>query len=174
MSQNTPGRGVGKVMLIVAWALGLFLATRYFGQWQDAQRNPNQAISSHQGAGFIEVQLASNGQGHFLASGQINGQAVAFLLDTGATDVAVPGDLAERLGLKRGAPVSLHTANGTSTGYRTQLDRLQLGDIVLRDVRALVAPGMTGDEVLLGMSALKQLEFSQRDGTLMLRQTTTP
>lgn len=174
MSNANAGRGAGKVMLIIAWALGLFLATRFFGQWQDAQRNPNQELSSQQGAGFIEVRLASNGQGHFLASGQINGQPVAFLLDTGATDVAVPGDLAERLDLKRGAPVSLHTANGTSTGYRTQLDRLQLGDIVLRDVRALVAPGMTGNEVLLGMSALKQLEFSQRDGTLLLRQTTTP
>jgi aspartyl protease family protein len=173
MSEANAGRGVGKVMLIVAWALGLFLATRFFGQWQDAQRNPNQEVSSQQGAGFIEVKLASNGQGHFLASGQINGQSVAFLLDTGATYVAVPGDLAERLGLKRGTPVSLQTANGSSTGYRTQLARLQLGDIVLQDVRALVAPGMDGEEILLGMSALKQLEFSQRDGTLLLRQTTT-
>jgi aspartyl protease family protein len=173
MSSASPGRGVGKVMWIVAWALGLFLATRFFGQWQDAQRNPNQVLSSQQGAGFVEVQLLGNGQGHFLASGQINGQSVAFLLDTGATDVAIPGALAEQLGLKRGAPIRLHTANGTSTGYRTQLARLQLGDIVLTDVRALVTPGMQGDEVLLGMSALKQLEFTQRDGTLLLRQTIT-
>ncbi len=173
MSAASPGRGVGKVMWIVAWALGLWLATRFFGQWQEAQRNPNQVLSSQQGAGFVEVQLASNGQGHFLASGQINGQPVAFLLDTGATDVAIPAGVAKQLGLKRGAPISLHTANGTSTGYRTQLARLQLGAIVLTDVRALVAPGMQGDEILLGMSALKQLEFTQRDGTLLLRQTTT-
>ncbi len=173
MSAASPGRGVGKVMWIVAWALGLFLATRFFGQWQDAQRNPNQVLSSQQGAGFVEVRLASNGQGHFLASGQINGQPVAFLLDTGATDVAIPAGVAKQLGLQQGAPVSLHTANGSSTGYRTHLARLQLGAIVLNDVRALVLPGMQGDEILLGMSALKQLEFTQRDGSLLLRQTTT-
>lgn len=55
---------------------------------------------------------------------------------------------------------------------RTRLDSLQLGDIVLRDVRALVVPGLGGEQVLLGMSALKQLEFTQRGGTLLLRQTT--
>jgi aspartyl protease family protein len=174
MSNASPGRGVGKLMWIVAWALGLFLATRFFGQWQDAQRNPNQVLSSQQGAGFVEVQLAGNGQGHYLANGQINGQTVAFLLDTGATDVAIPAAVAEQLDLQRGTPISLHTANGTSTGYRTRLARLQLGAIVLSDVRALVVPGMQGDEILLGMSALKQLEFTQRDGTLLLRQTTTP
>ncbi|MGH8436900.1 MAG: retropepsin-like aspartic protease family protein, partial [Pseudomonas sp.] len=114
-----------------------------------------------------------NGQGHFVSSGRINDETVLFLLDTGATDVAVPAKLAKRLGLKRGAPVTLNTANGLSNGYRTHLERLQLGAIVLHDVRALVAPGMEGDEVLLGMSALKQLEFTQRDGTLVLRQTTT-
>jgi aspartyl protease family protein len=173
MSAASPGRGVGKLMWIVAWGLGLFLATRFFGQWQDAQRNPNQVLSSQQGVGFVEVRLAGNGQGHFLANGQINGQTVAFLLDTGATDVAIPAGVAKQLGLERGAPISLQTANGSSTGYRTHLARLQLGAIVLTEVRALVLPGMHGDEILLGMSALKQLEFTQRDGTLLLRQTTT-
>ncbi len=160
-------------MLVLAWGAGLLLATHFFGRWENEQRNPNQVPASSRGEGYIEVRLAGNGQGHFLSSGQINGQAVLFLLDTGATDVAVPAELAKRLGLKRGAPVTLNTANGRSTGYRTHLERLQLGDIVLQDVRALVAPGMDGDEVLLGMSALKQLEFTQRDGTLVLRQTIT-
>jgi len=172
MSEQAPGRRAGRIMLILAWGAGLLLATKFFGQWEETQYNPNQAPSSQRGDGYIEVRLAGNGQGHFVANGRIDGQEVRFLLDTGATDVAVPGELAKRLGLKRGAPVGLHTANGRSTGYRTHLDSLQLGDIILRDVRALVAPGMDGDEVLLGMSALKQLEFTQRDGTLVLRQTT--
>ena len=50
---------------------------------------------------------------------------------------------------------------------------VNLGQATAADVRALIAPGMHGEEVLLGMSALKQLEFTQRDGTLLLRQTTT-
>ncbi|WP_137887076.1 TIGR02281 family clan AA aspartic protease [Pseudomonas sp. 2FE] len=173
MTAQTVGRRAGRVMLVLAWGAGLLLATRFFGQWEDEQHNPNQLPSSSQGAGYIEVRLLGNGQGHFVSSGKINGETVVFLLDTGATDVAIPAGLAKRLGLKRGAPVTLNTANGRSNGYRTHLERLQLGDIVLQDVRALVAPGMDGDEVLLGMSALKQLEFTQRDGTLVLRQTTT-
>ncbi|OZB13525.1 MAG: hypothetical protein B7X58_09350 [Marinobacter sp. 34-60-7] len=108
-----------------------------------------------------------------VASGRINGEAVVFLLDTGATDVAIPAELAEKLGLARGAPILLQTANGQTTGYRTVLDSLSLGDIVLRDVRAIVAPGFDGEQILLGMSALKQLEFTQRAGTLVLRQHAT-
>ena len=94
------------------------------------------------------------------------------MLDTGATDVSIPASLAQRLNLEQGAAVTLSTANGRSQGYRTRLQQLKLGDIVLHDVRALVAPGLSGDQVLLGMSALKQLEFTQRGGTLLLRQTT--
>ena len=121
----------------------------------------------------IEVHLDSNPQGHFVADGRINGETVTFLLDTGATDVAIPAKLGDRLGLSRGAPVMLHTANGQTTGYRTVLDSLALGDILLHDVRAIVAPGFGGEQILLGMSALKQLEFTQRAGTLVLRQHAT-
>ncbi len=172
MSQQAPGKRAGRVLLILAWCAGLFLATRFFGEWEARRENPNSALTSQQGAGYIEVKLVSNGQGHFVASGQINGQPATFMLDTGATDVAIPVALAERLGLEKGAPVTLSTANGRSQGYRTRLERLQLGDIVLRDVRALIAPGLDGEQVLLGMSALKQLEFTQRGGTMLLRQTT--
>ncbi|NBA93939.1 TIGR02281 family clan AA aspartic protease [Pseudomonas sp. R5(2019)] len=171
MSSQPPGKRAGRVLLVLAWGAGLFLATRFFGQWEQRQENPNAVVSSQQGDGFIEVQLASNGQGHFVADGQINGEPVQFLLDTGATDVAIPESVARKMGLERGAPVTLSTANGQSQGYRTQLTEVQLGDIVLRNVRALVAPGLPGEQVLLGMSALKQLEFTQRGGTLLLRQT---
>jgi aspartyl protease family protein len=158
--------------MVLAWCAALFLATRFFGQWEARQQNPNTVISSEQGEGFIEVKLASNTQGHFVASGQINGQPVDFMLDTGATDVSIPAEMAERLKLEKGFGVTLSTANGRTQGYRTRIDRLQLGDIVLRDVRALVVPGLDGKQVLLGMSALNQLEFTQRGGTMLLRQTT--
>ncbi|CAI8881906.1 MULTISPECIES: TIGR02281 family clan AA aspartic protease [unclassified Pseudomonas] len=172
MSQQAPGKRAGRVLLVLAWCAGLFLATRFFGDWEQRQENPNTQVSSQQGEGFIEVKLVGNGQGHFVADGQINGQPVNFMLDTGATDVSIPAGLAQRLNLEKGAAVTLSTANGRSQGYRTRLQQLKLGDIVLHDVRALVAPGLSGDQVLLGMSALKQLEFTQRGGTLLLRQTT--
>lgn len=172
MSQQTPGKRAGRVFMVLAWCAALFLATRFFGQWEARQQNPNTVVSSEQGEGFIEVKLASNTQGHFVASGQINGQPVDFMLDTGATDVSIPAEMAEQLKLEKGFGVTLSTANGRTQGYRTRIDRLQLGDIVLRDVRALVVPGLDGKQVLLGMSALNKLEFTQRGGTMLLRQTT--
>lgn len=158
--------------MVLAWCAALFLATRFFGQWEERQQNPNVVVTSEQGEGFIEVKLLGNAQGHFVASGQINGQPVNFMLDTGATDVAIPAEMAGRLKLEQGFGVTLSTANGRTEGYRTRVDRLQLGDIVLRDVRAIVVPGLDGNQVLLGMSALNKLEFTQRGGTMLLRQTT--
>lgn len=169
MSQPA-GKRAGRVLMIVAWAAAMFLATRFFGQWEERQHNPNSQPQSSHGEGFIEVRLLSNGQGHFVADGAINGQAVHFMLDTGATDVAIPESLAKALDLQRGAPVVLSTANGRTEGYRTRLQSLQLGDIHLREVRALVVPGLDGETILLGMSALKQLEFTQRGGSMLLRQ----
>ncbi len=172
MSEQTPGRRAGRVMWVLAWGAGLLLATHFFGNWEDRQRNPNQTPQSLHGDGFVEVSLASSRQGHYVVNGQIDGQDVTFLLDTGATQVAIPSQVARDLGLQAGAPVQIRTANGLATAHRTRLERLQLGDIVLHDVSALIAPGMDGDEILLGMSALKQLEFSQKGGTLVLRQST--
>ena len=159
-------------MLIVAWAAALFLATRFFGDWEQRQENPNTAVASQHGDGYIEVQLIANRQGHFVMTGQVNARPVQFMLDTGATDVAIPVSVADQLGLARGARVEVSTANGRSEGFRTTLDRLQIGDIVLTNVRALVLPGLDGEQALLGMSAMKQLEFTQRGGTMLLRQKT--
>ncbi|EPN47545.1 hypothetical protein A245_30773, partial [Pseudomonas syringae pv. actinidiae ICMP 19096] len=96
-NQPQPGKRAGKVLMIVAWAAGLFLATRFFGGWEDKQQNPNAVVSSQHGDGYIEVQLAGNRQGHFVSTGQINGRTVEFMIDTGATDVAIPGDMADSL-----------------------------------------------------------------------------
>jgi aspartyl protease family protein len=173
VSAQPAGKRAGRVMLLLAWGAALLLATKFFGDWEDAQRNPNRTPESHHGSGYVEVHLASSRQGHYMADGTINGEDVTFLLDTGATQVAVPIAVAQRLGLQAGAAITISTANGRATAHRTRLQRLQLGDIVLTDVDALIAPGMGGDDVLLGMSALKQLEFTQRGGTLMLRQSTS-
>ena len=170
MSEALPGQRAGRVMLIIAWLLALALATWLFGNWQDGKRNPNQAPQSVHGDGFIEVRLASGQGGHYLLDGQINTQPVTFLLDTGATQVAIPLEIAERLGLEKAARIQVHTANGTAQGWRTAIHSLQLGDIQLQQVAAIIVPNMPGAQVLLGMSALKQLEFTQRDGSLVLRQ----
>ena len=164
------GKSLGKAMLIAAWVIVLGLLTTFFADWENRQHNPNARIQGQVQSNVREVVLESNRMHHYVATGLINGSEVVFLLDTGASDVVVPAQLAGKLGLKRGASGYARTANGTVKIYRTQLETLDLGVIHLKDVRASINPGMTGNEVLLGMSALKHVEFTQRGTQLTLRQ----
>ncbi|NHN38094.1 TIGR02281 family clan AA aspartic protease [Pseudomaricurvus alcaniphilus] len=170
---NSPDtRGMGRGMLIVFWLLVMGILTWWFGSWEGQLLNPNQQPVSADTGQYREVILESNRQHHYVASGLINGEAVTFLLDTGATDVVIPAQLARRLQLQAGQAGRAMTANGLVTVYSTRLDNLQLGSIRLYDVAASINPGMSGDGVLLGMSALRNIEFSQRQGQLILRQPT--
>ena len=92
------------------------------------------------------------------------------MLDTGATEVSVPQELAEYLGLRRGRPQTVWTANGSIVTYGSRLDEVRLGPIALRGVGAHINPHMDGKEVLLGMSFLKDLELVQRESELTIRQ----
>jgi len=157
-------------MTIAAWIVLLIIATLYFDRFLERQHNPNQAVVSVTQDGSTAITLQRNRLGHYVANGRINGTQVRFLLDTGATDVSVPGHIARKLRLERGARVQVATANGTIPVYLTLLHRVQIGDILLHDVRATINPHMQQDEVLLGMSFLKHLEFTQRGDQLVLRQ----
>jgi len=170
LSSSQPGQGAGRVMLILCWLAALLLATWFFGAFEEKRENPNQNPASQRHERSIEVALQSSSGGHYRMTGKINGEKVRLLLDTGATSVAIPVGVAKRLNLRSGAGVSIRTANGTATAHMTRLDSLQLGDIALYDVEALISPGMEGEEILLGMSALRQLEFTHKDGRLLLRQ----
>lgn len=161
---------LGKWMLYVAWAIFLGLLTFAFQQWLARERNPNRAPTTVRDRESMSVSLKQNRQGHYYVSGSINDKPVEFIVDTGATDVSVPAELARALNLDRGMPEQLQTANGVVTGYATRLAQVRVGDIEQRDVRAHINPGMDGDEVLLGMSFLRRLEFTQRGDTLILRQ----
>ena len=79
-------------------------------------------------------------------------------------------DLADHLSLRRGQPGRAMTANGPVTVYSTSIDELSIGDIKLYNVPASINPGMSDQAILLGMSALKQIEFVQRGDSLTLRQ----
>jgi aspartyl protease family protein len=162
---------IGAVMTVLAWIVVLGLLSVFFSGWMEKLNNPNQQVRVVLSAdGVREVVLRQNRAGHYVASGAINGQPVTFLLDTGATSVSVPASVAGPLGLKRGAAMRANTANGTITTYATRLDRVQLGNISLDNVRADINPHMLGDEVLLGMSFLRKLEFTQRNRELTIRQ----
>jgi aspartyl protease family protein len=161
---------LGRWMIFATWVGVLVLLTLGFSEWLEYDYNPNRDPASGEGARSGEVVLVRNRGGHYVASGVINGQPVVFLVDTGASDVSVPGELARELGLPRGAPLAMQTAGGLVTGYATRLDSVRLGDIELKDVRASINPHAGDLEVLLGMSFLRQLELVQRGDRLTLRQ----
>lgn len=167
--QPAPGRKLGKGMWMATWLIGLGLLTLFFAEKEQSWINPNQAPEHRTtAAGAQEVVLQMNRQGHYLVSGNINGKSADFLLDTGATDVVVSGNLAKAYGLKRGHRSIASTANGNVTVYATRIDQLTIGNINLYQVPASINPGMD-DLILLGMSALKQIELTQRGDTLTLR-----
>ncbi len=168
-AQSSKRLGFG--MIAAAWVILLGLLTLLFGDVLEKQQNPNQEVQGRVlESGIREARLQRNRSGHYVASGLINGRPVRFLLDTGATTVSVPAGLAEHLGLVRGRPQLASTANGVVTTYTTRLKNVRLGELSVDNVRANINPGMRGEDVLLGMSFLKQLEFTQRGAILTIRQ----
>ncbi len=157
-------------MGLVAFVMIVGLMTLLFDDVIETRNNPNQQINSISTDNYREIVLKRNPGGHYMATGNINGRSVNFMLDTGATVVSIPENMANKLRLEKGYPMQAQTANGTITVYTTVLDSVQLGDIILKDVHASINPGMNTDEVLLGMSFLKHLDFSQQGRQLIIRQ----
>ncbi len=162
--------GMGRNMTIIASVIGLALATWIFSGVEERHENPNRTPDSYSANNQTVVKLERNRYGHYVTSGYLNDKPVVYMLDTGATVVAIPGSLENRLNLRRGREYQTHTANGTGTAYATEIDYIQIGDIRLNNVRASILPGMEGEQILLGMDALKQLEFRQKGRELTLIQ----
>jgi aspartyl protease family protein len=160
----------GKLFLGLSWVFLLGGLTLYFNEHLKDEANPNRNPESFLTADYAEVRLARNQQHHFVATGRINGQEVTFLVDTGATQVALNPALAARLNLPKGREGFANTANGVTPTFDTRIDRLDLGAITLTAVPASITLGMQNDEVLLGMSALRHLDLQMQDGLLTLRQ----
>jgi len=108
--------------------------------------------------------------GMYLTNGSVNGYQVDFLVDTGASAIALNAATAKRLGLdfRRAPQVGVSTASGQELAYDIMLDEVQLGAITLNNIRALVIDGAEPARALLGMSFLNQLDMQQRGDRLEL------
>jgi aspartyl protease family protein len=170
---KTPVR-LGAAMYVLAALLLLALMTLLFDDAIEHQRNPNRAPQeTTTDAGRTSIALQQNRAGHYVFDGFVNGMPVEFLLDTGATDVSVPASVANELRLQRGARLQAMTANGMTAAYATTIDKLAIGTLEETGIRASIVPNLPGEQILLGMSFLKRLDFSQRGDTLILTQRTT-
>ncbi len=163
-------RFTAKLFQVSFWLLLLAAMAFYFSGYLDQRDNPNRHLLQYvQHDGPSEVVLHRNRSGHYIAPGQINGHDVIFLLDTGATTISVPERVARQAGLEAGRASRVTTASGVVQVYQTQLSSVQLGNIRMHQVPAHINPHMPSDIVLLGMSFMKNLEMTQRDGVLTLR-----
>ena len=116
-----------------------------------------------------KIVLTAGSGGHFMTAGQINGRAVQFMVDTGATTVAMGALDAERAGLnyKSGQPVMMSTANGVTQGYRIKLDSVRVGEVEVLGVDAVVTP-QAMPFMLLGNSFLARFQMLRDNDQLTL------
>lgn len=126
--------------------------------------------SSAAGGAPQRLVLQADARGHFVSSGQVNHRAVQFIVDTGATTVAIGRLEAERLGVKpgEGQAVRMQTANGTTQGWRVRLDSVRAGPLEQRDVDAIIT-NEPMPYVLLGNSFLRAYEMTRRGDQLVLQ-----
>jgi len=120
-----------------------------------------------------EEKIYADDRGMFRSVGTINGRTVRFLLDTGATTVAMNKSQAKQLGVNyrmNGERVIISTASDNVKGYRVRLKSVSLGKIKQRNVEAMVIDGDHPGPILLGMSFLGKLKVEKAGEIMKIRQ----
>ncbi len=132
------------------------------------------AMASSPPTGSRTLSIPRDFRGHFATEGRIDGQRIAFMVDTGASVIALNESSAARFGLR---PVPnqyvarVSTANGTIKAAPTRIPMVDVGGLVVRDVEAMVLPDEALSENLLGLSFLSKLKrFEYANGTMVLEQ----
>ena len=130
---------------------------------------PSRTGKSSPTASGRRIVLTADGGGHFTGQGSVNGKVMQFLVDTGATSVAIGAAEADRMGLdyRNGQPITLRTANGNAQGWRVKLPSVRVGDVELMDVDAVITP-QAMPYVLLGNSFLTQFQMTRLNDQMVL------
>ena len=132
---------------------------------------PAQAQSGS--AGYRTVTLRSDRNGHFQVEARVEGRLVEFMVDTGASMIAMRETAAARLGIhpaERDYTVKTQTANGVGRAARVRLNSVEVNGIMVRDVEAFVVPDESLSTNLLGMSFLSRVKWTHERGQLVLEQ----
>ena len=124
--------------------------------------------------GTTELILEPSENGNFYVKGTINQRDVMFLVDTGASWISIPERLKWPLRLTQGRYVQVTTASGVVGNYETQIDSLTVGPLRFGSVPGALNPYAPNDVVLLGMSALRNVQMIHQDGRLILKQPSQP
>lgn len=149
----------GRFMFAVAWLLFFALILLFFHYFQ--KRETKYQIK----AGNLII--TADKEGHYFVDGAINEHPVKFLVDTGATLVAIPKSVADSINLKGRYTVSINVAGGQIEGTLTRINKLSFGNFTLYDVKGVIFSDKAQDSiVLLGINVLAQFSLSQQAGKL--------
>jgi aspartyl protease family protein len=139
-----------------------------------AQQTAFAAIQDNTQADSRSVSIARDGRGHFQTEGRIDGQRIGFMVDTGASVIALNETSAARIGVRPSQndyTTQVTTANGKVKAARTRLAMVDVGGLIVRDVDAMVLPDEALSENLLGLSFLSRLKrFEFANGRMLLEQ----
>lgn len=140
------------------------------GKRQTLAAGEGTAVGTATSADSGTVTLTADSRGHFITSGTINGNSVRFMVDTGASLIALSSVEAKRLGVNylAGSRALSQTASGMIPVYRVKLDTVRVGDITVNNVDAVVIEGDKLPLALLGMSFLNRMEMKRDGGTMVL------
>ena len=155
---------------LVAFALAVF-APRYFTHAQDSGVVIAKATPETPNSRTISISKASNG--HFVVDGMVDGRRLNFMVDTGASVIALRESDAARLGIhpaRREYTARISTANGSIMAAPIELNRVEIGNLIVRNVSAMVLPDEALGQNLLGMSFLSQVHWQYQSGKLVLEQ----
>ncbi len=167
---DQPISQIGRWMFIALWLLVLGFGT-WFAHLYLEKRARGQIPTNITGTdGRRSVLLEGDRRGHYVVAGEVNGHEVTFLVDTGASGVSIPQNVADKLGLNRGLRYPVNTANGTIDVFQTRLNWLSIGDVSRENVDASINPSMDGEVALLGMTFLRHFELVQRGNALTIRE----
>lgn len=115
-----------------------------------------------------ELVIKQNNAGHYQSEGSVNGQAVAFVVDTGATKVSLPISVAQAANINCQDQVEIHTANGKSQACAVLISQFKFGPFSLQNVEAIIAPNL--NQPLLGMNVLQQFKIAQELGEMHISE----
>ena len=122
------------------------------------------SVDDEGGSSTSSLVLAQGNGGHYFVDGAINDQFLNFVIDTGATTVAIPQAVATAAGLPCIQKGMSRTANGVTVVCSTIIQKFKFGNFILRDVDAIIAPNL--GQPLLGMNVLKRFRVEQENGQM--------
>jgi aspartyl protease family protein len=151
-------------MIIFAWVFAFLLFALFF-HFSGEERGRSEYSVKH---GTLTIE--PDASGHYWIEGMIHQTPVHFMVDTGASLVAIPQSLAEKLQIKGQYPIQLNTAGGVVRGELVRLRQLSFAGFQFNNVKAVIMPQATDSTILLGMNILSKFTITQKDRQLLLKR----